>query len=248
MGERRKVEAMTGERNRRSKRSAEDELRERTLFFAEAEHKVRTALSILQGWAVTLDDRWDVMSPEARREGIAIVRRAADTLVDHADGMLEEARAELHALDLEPQILDLAKVLRVTAETHVSPAHTIAVDVPDVLMVRADAAALQQVLGHLVENAMKYSPLGGSVTLRARPWVGVAILDVEDQGIGVSDDDGELIFEAFHRGRSPRVESSPGVGLGLYIVRKLVEAMDGTITAQGKPGGGSTFTIRLPLA
>jgi signal transduction histidine kinase len=239
---------MGGERKRRSERSAEDELRARTMFFAEVEHKVKTALSILQGWAVTLDERWDVMSPDARREGIAIVRRAADTLVAQADGMLEEARAELHSLDLVPDVLDLGEVLQVTAGGHRSPSHTIVVDIPIPVRVRVDPGALQQILGHLIENAVKYSPSGGEITLRAGVGVGVAILEISDQGIGLPEEGTDLIFEPFHRGGGPSGVSKPGVGLGLYIVRKLVEAMGGSITAQGKPGEGSTFTVRLPLA
>jgi len=217
------------------------------MFFAEVEHKVKTALSVLQGWAVTLDERWDVMSPDARREGVGIVRRAADTLVAQADGMLEEARAELHALDLDPQVLDLSEVLQATAGNHRSPSHTMVVEAPVPVRVRVDPGALQQILGHLIENAVKYSPDGGEITLRTGVGVGVAIMEISDQGIGLPEERTDLIFEPFHRGGGSSDRSKPGVGLGLYIVRKLVEAMGGTIAAQGKPGEGSTFTVRLPL-
>lgn len=232
---------------RRSVRTAEQELKERTLFYAEVEHKVKTALSVVQGWAVTLDERWDVMSTDARREGIAIVRRAADSLVAQAEGLLEEAKAELHSLELAPEMLDLAEVLHQSARARRAPKHTIVVDEAGPVWVRADPTGLQQVLGHLIENAVKYSPSGGQITLRVRGDGTAAVLEVQDEGVGLPEGGAERIFEPFHRGGSPD-RSKPGVGLGLYIVRKLVEAMGGTVAAAGKPGAGSTFTVRLPLA
>ena len=238
---------MAGESQHRVPRSAEDELRERTLFFAEVEHKVKTALSVLQGWAVTLDERWEVMSVHARREGIAILRRASDNLMAQADGMLEEAKAQLHSLGLAADVVDLAEALHDTAEGSRSPIHTIVIEVPEPVRVRVDATALQQVLGHLVENAVKYSPAGGRITLRAGADAGVARLEVEDEGIGLPEDGADQIFEPFHRGGGAG-GIRPGAGLGLYIVRKLVEAMGGTVSAHGRPGAGSTFEVRLPLA
>lgn len=247
MGGSREGRSMVGESKRQAARTAEDELRERTLFFAEVEHKVKTALSVVHGWAVTLDDRWDVLSPEARREGVAIVRRAADALMAQADGMLEEAKAELHSLELVPDAIDLTELLHQTAQGYRSPIHSMVVDAPEAIEVRADVAALEQVLAHLVENAVKYSPVGGQITLRARVSGGVVRLEVQDRGIGIAEDGTDRIFEPFQRGGVDS-KAKPGAGLGLYIVRKLVEAMGGTVTARGKPGKGSTFVVRLPLA
>lgn len=238
---------MGGEGKRRAARTAEDELRERTLFFAEVEHKVKTALSVLHGWAVTLDERWEAMSPEARREGVAIVRRAADTLMAEADGMLQEAKAELHSLDLQDETIDLAEMLHQTVGDDRSPLHAIVVDAPERVLVRVDPAALQQVVGHLIENAVKYSPAGGRITLRVRAGAGTVRLEVQDQGIGLPEEGVDRLFEPFQRGGADS-RAKPGAGLGLYIVRKLVEAMGGSVTARGKPGKGSTFTVRFPRA
>lgn len=196
---------------------------------------------------VTLDERWDALSPDARREGVTIVRRAADTLMAECDGMLQEAKAELHSLDLQPEVLDLAELLHATAGGDRSPLHTIAVDAPGRALVRVDPAALQQVLGHLIENAVKYSPAGGRITLRVRAGTGTIRLEVQDQGIGLPEEGVDRLFEPFQRGGGDS-RSKPGAGLGLYIVRKLVEAMGGSISARGKPGKGSTFTVRLPKA
>jgi signal transduction histidine kinase len=104
-----------------------------------------------------------------------------------------------------------------------------------------DPAALQQVLGHLIENAVKYSPDGGDITLCTFTANGEAYLEVADQGVGIPAD--VNLFAAFQRGEEP---DTAGTGLGLYIVRNLVEGMGGRITARRNPDKGSTFTVILP--
>jgi signal transduction histidine kinase len=109
---------------------------------------------------------------------------------------------------------------------------------------RADPTALHEVLAHLVENAVKYSPGGTTIVLRsALSADGDAIIDIVDQGIGIPDD--VDVFAAFQRGAD---RGTPGVGLGLYIVRNLVHAMGGTVDAHRNAVVGSTFTVRLPIA
>jgi signal transduction histidine kinase len=105
-----------------------------------------------------------------------------------------------------------------------------------------DPAGLQQILGHLIENAVKYSPAGGTLRLRVAGQGGSVVIDVVDEGVGLPH--GVDVFAAFQRG--PDHETS-GVGLGLYIVRNLVEGMGGKVTARSNAAGpGSTFTVVLP--
>ncbi len=221
---------------------AEERLRLQTLLFAEAEHKLKTSLAVISGWAATLDDRWDTLSADQRRDAVATIRRSADSLALQTRALLEGARTEMARLDLEPVELDLAGILLVTTRAFdgMSSAHDIRGDVDGPVPVVADPGGLQQVLGHLVENAVKYSPDGGTVCIRARacgPW---AELQVADDGIGVPDD--VDVFAAFTRGTLTGI----GVGLGLYIVKNLVEGMGGTVTATRNPVRGSTFTVLLP--
>lgn len=223
---------------------AEERLRHQTLLFAEAEHKLKTSLAVISGWASTLDDRWESLTPEQRRDGVATIRRSAETLATQARSLLEDARTEMARLEMAPVELDLADILHATTRTFdgLSAAHHIRCAAEGPVSVRADPGGLQQVLGHLIENAVKYSPGGGSVWLRAEqagPW---AVLDVIDDGIGVPDD--VDVFAAFTRGTI----TGSGVGLGLYIVKNLVEGMGGTVTAARNPVRGSTFTVRLPAA
>jgi signal transduction histidine kinase len=236
---------------------AEERLRHQTLVFAEAEHKLKTSLAVISGWATTLDDRWDVLTVEQRREGIAGIRRSADSLALQTRVLLEEARTEMGRLDPAPMYLDLAEILRATTPTFdgLSHRHDIRCDVVEAVPVWADPAGLQQVLGHLVENAVKYSPSGGVISVGARAYGDWAQLTVADEGIGLPEDID--VFAAFTRGPAHHDDSKnghghggassvDGIGLGLYIVRKLVEGMGGSVTAAPNPVRGSTFTVLLP--
>ena len=237
---------MTAAEVRERAERAEERLRHQTLLFAEAEHKLKTSLAVISGWAATLDDRWDALSPEQRRDGVATIRRSADNLAAQARHLLEDAKVELARLDLAPMPLDVAEILRHTTRAYdpVSADHRIRCDTTGPVHVMADPAALQQVLGHLVDNAVKYSPDGGTVRLGARTvdeqWAEVSIAD---EGVGIPD--GVDLFAPFTQGGS-RTNGSSGVGLGLYIVHNLVEGMGGTVRAARNRDCGSTFTVRLP--
>lgn len=227
--------------------AAEDRLRSQTMLLAEAEHRLKTALAVITGWASTLEDRWAQLDDSRKREGLTIIRRAAEGMADQARQLLSDARAEIRMLDLAPVRLDLREVLAVNAETFdgLSAAHLVRdVTMPDAdVVIDVDPAALQQVLGHLLENAVKYSPRGSTVHLAARREDGDVVIEVIDEGIGVPDDID--VFAAFQRGET----GTEGAGLGLYIVRNLVRAMGGDVTVTRNPpgrGAGSTFSVRLP--
>jgi signal transduction histidine kinase len=228
-------------------RAAEDRLRSQTLLRAEAEHRMKTSLAVVTGWATTLDERWEQLTEDRRRDCVRIIRRASEDLADQASSLLDDARAELRSLDAEPVRLDLDAVLAVTTEhlDGLSEGHVVEhVPAAAPVLVDVDPAALQQVLGHLVENAVKYSPPGSRVSVRARADGDRALLEVRDEGIGVPDD--VDVFAPFRRGRD--AEGRPGVGLGLYVVRNLCRSMGGEVTARRNDGAGSTFTVELPGA
>jgi signal transduction histidine kinase len=117
-------------------------------------------------------------------------------------------------------------------------------DVESGLTVVADARRLRQVLANLVDNAIKYTPSGGQVTVRARQDVGDVRIDVVDTGIGIPPHDLPRIWERLYRGDQSRAER--GLGLGLSLVRAIVAAHGGTVEVVSEPGRGSTFTLRLP--
>jgi signal transduction histidine kinase len=115
------------------------------------------------------------------------------------------------------------------------------------VVVRCDGTRLEQVLHNLVSNALKYSPTGSSVELRVAQEGEEAVLSVVDQGIGISSEELRHLFAPFRRTSRAR-EVAPGVGLGLSVARRIIEAHGGRIEVDSRPGAGSTFRVRLPLA
>jgi signal transduction histidine kinase len=224
--------------------AAEGRLRSQTMLLAEAGHRLKTALAVINGWATTLEERWDQLDDARRRQGIAVIRRTSGGMADDARRLLDDARAEMRLLDLTPVAIDLRDVLEMNVAVleGLSQTHAIAhATPPDVdVIVSVDPGALQQILGHLLENAVKYSPDGSTVTVAARRDDDTVLIDVTDDGVGQPQDID--VFAPFERGDT----ETEGVGLGLYIVRNLVRAMGGDVTATSNPERGSTFSVRLP--
>lgn len=219
--------------------------RDQELFFAEIEHKVKTAMSVLQGWAITLDERWDRLDDAGRRQAVSVIRRTADSVVQQCEQILEDARLQVTVADIEPEVVDLVAVVRGAAPMAGSGGHPIVCDSDGPVVARAVPHAVHQIMGHLVDNAEKYSPSGTPVVLRAREEGSWAVLEVVDRGVGIPEGDEQVIFEPFRRGTQSAVS---GAGLGLFIVRKLAEAMGGSVSADRNASGGSTFVVRLPAA
>jgi signal transduction histidine kinase len=128
--------------------------------------------------------------------------------------------------------------------------HAFVVDVPDrSLAAEADAEKLRQILGVLLDNAVRYSPNGGTVTVAARRKADKVELQVADEGIGIPAGEQERIFRKFYRAESStRDGGAGGTGLGLFIAQGLVEAMGGRIAVASMEGEGSTFSFELPIA
>lgn len=223
-----------------------DEARARNLFFAEVEHKVKTAMSVIQGWATTLDDRWDQMDEPRRREGVALIRKTSDRLVHQCEQLLNEARLGVMLEDLIPERVDLVEIASLVSEGNAIRGRVIECDSDGPVFAKAVPSAVQQILGHLVDNAEKYSPADTPVVVRVRQEQGMAVLQVIDGGLGVPEgDETHHLFEPFTRASDLAAE---GTGLGLFIVRRLTEAMGGSVGACRNPKAGSTFTVSLPGA
>ena len=224
----------------------DDLLRARMLLFNEFEHKLKTSFSVICGWADTLVEQWEDLADVDRLDGLIALRRKAHEVVDQAAALLEETQVELATLDHPPAILDLAAVARELASGYADTErlHSMRYEGPEVAPVEVDPASLQQVVGLLVENAVKYSPGGGDIVLRIEdpPVDGHVRLAVVDQGIGIPD--GVDVWAPFVRGADAREIS--GIGLGLYVVRNLVRAMGGEVEAFRNQGTrGSTFVVSL---
>ena len=226
--------------------TAEEQLRARARYLAVAEHQLKTPLTSLIGATKVLRDGWKALDDAQREQFLGIVVRSGDDLSDRIDGLLTEARADVQSRELAPVDLDLGEFVdAITRATDgLTVDHSVRATVEAGLRLRADPAALHQVLGHLLDNAIKYSPRRAAVNVVASSTSDGVAISVVDEGMGLPE--GMDIFEAFKRGDEDLVGATPGIGLGLHIVRNLVEAMGGTVAAEANPRRGSTFTVLLP--
>jgi signal transduction histidine kinase len=240
------VREQTAATERRAE-AAEETLRARAVFLAQTEHELKVPLTIIDGMARTLARDWESLTAEERRDFLDIVVTNVGRLSSQIENLLVEARAEVRARSLEPEEIELTQVLRATARAFdgAFPNHRVVSDTEGEVKVVADRGALEQALGLLLDNAVKYSPEGGTIRLTAGPAYGGAVIEVTDEGFGVPDD--VDVWAPFQRGGVAQ-QVSPGVGLGLHVVRNLVLAMGGSVDARRNPDRGSTFEISLPGA
>jgi signal transduction histidine kinase len=233
-------------RRRRAHRRAEVA---KNAFFSIAGHELRTPLTSLKGFAEMLSSRWSDLDDDRRRmlaERMAPQARRLDRLIERllvAASIQAEThiRPEVRPLAVRPLFEGVAARFQGEA-----PLHTFVVDDRSRRAVMADAAALEQVLEHLLDNAVKYSPSGGVVTLGAEDRGRHVVITVEDEGVGLPSDF-RHIFDKFVQGESvtKRVHDEGGVGLGLFIVQTLVEDMRGSVRAERRDPSGTRFVVTL---
>jgi signal transduction histidine kinase len=229
--------------------TAAKELEEaKDLFLATTSHELRTPITVVQGFASTLASRWDQLGDPERRAAVRIIAERAGSLGRLVEQLLLGSRAGADQLPVSNGPFDLAAVLRAaaTAFRPLSDKHTIVADIPDDLPAASgDTMATDIIVGQLLENAFKYSPDGGTVVVRAEvteAWIEVT---VQDEGIGIASGDHERIFDRFYQGETGDRRRFGGVGIGLFIVRRLAEAQHGEVTASSHPAGGTVMRLRL---
>src|SRR5215831_3229314 len=233
--------------------TAAKELEEaKDLFLATTSHELRTPITVVQGFASTLANRWDKMSDADRRSAVQTIADRAGALAKLVEQLLLGSRAGAAQLVVTNAPFDLAALLRGAAVAFrpLSDRHTLTTDIPDDLpLAFGDPAATDVIVGQLLENAFKYSPEGGAVIVRARPAEERIVVLVEDEGIGIPEVDRERVFERFVQGgETGDRRRFGGIGLGLYIVRQLARAQDGEVVASDRPGGGTIMRLQLPRA
>ena len=229
-------------------------LKERTEFFASLSHELRTPLAIILGQAKMMrDSSFPKRNGWAKRSGQTI-EQSADQLLSLVNDILDLARAESGSIEVNPEDVNLSRLVDDMRQTIVGLGRgkglTVAFDVaPDLPSVWADQVHLRQIILNLIDNAMKYTPPGGKVDLKAVTTAELAEVSVSDTGVGIPHDVGDRIFEPFFRvkeTRSQRGEAS--TGLGLALTRRLVEAQGGSISYESEPGAGTTVRFTVPIS
>jgi len=220
-------------------------------FIQNVSHELRTPLSIARGYAGLLDNgELGELQPD-QRESVDIIARRLRMLSKIVDDLIAILEAE--AQELSPEPVDLVNLVhtllgdfQVAAEqAGLSLAAEVASDVPQV---SGDRDHLHRVLDNLLHNALKFTPAGGSVTVRLwRDGMNV-VLEVTDTGIGIPYDQLGRIFERFYQVNGSTTRRYDGTGLGLALVKEIVEAHGGKVGVESKVGQGSTFKVYLPIA
>lgn len=221
-------------------------------FVANVSHELKTPLSVIKLCAETLEEG-ALEDPAARGGFVHQIIIQAERLSFLIVDLLSLAKIESGREILRPQALDMREALENCLKRHQQQAESANLSLrvldthPD-QWVWADEEALTQVLDNLVSNAIRYTPAGGQITLRAHSPTeeSMVVVQVTDTGIGIPESDLPRIFERFFRVEKARSRDLGGTGLGLSIAKHLVNASQGTIQAQSRIGKGSTFTVRLP--
>ena len=230
-----------------------DELRRlstlRADFVSVVSHELRSPMAAVIGAARTLQARWRDLNPEQREAFLGLIgdetARLAALIADVLDtSRIDAGTFSYHFVDVDlPSLVDDSVSAARAGQDEVDVRGEVA---PGIAAVRGDGERLRQVIGNLIDNAVKYSPTGTTVEVRAARSDGSVVVSVRDEGPGIDAGDQQLIFEKF--GRAGGGDAKPGTGLGLYIARSIAEAHGGRLDVSSSPGRGATFTLILPDA
>ena len=209
-------------------------------------HDLRTPMARFRGSA---EAALQSENPEVLRESLADAMEESERVLTMLKTLMDISEAETGTMKLNPITFSVPELVRSVIDLYQIVAEdkhlTITVSLPEELTLHADRARIQQALANLLDNAIKYTPSGGSVTVRADQSPPTALrISVADTGVGISPDELPHIWERLYRGDKSRNEQ--GLGLGLSLVKAVVQAHRGTVEVSSQPGRGSIFTISLP--
>ena len=238
-------------------------------FIGTMSHELRTPMTAIKGFTQLLAMGGLGQLNDTQREFVNTIYNNTERMINLINDVLEITKIESGSIDLEWRALHLAEALSgVIAELQPQIAqrhHQLTISLPPGLpLIRADSMRLHQILFHILSNAVKYTPAGGSITIAAREVMNVdlpepirstlsdnrryLLLSISDTGVGIRPEDLPRIFDRFFRSDNPLKVEAGGTGLGLSIVKPLVELLGGRIWVESTVGVGSTFSIVLPVA
>ena len=219
----------------------------KSMFLATTSHELKTPLTVIRGFSQMLMVPDNQMTSEERGTALRAIDVRARQLTGIVDRLLLSSRIESGHIDLELDAVDASPIVleHVTALRAASSRDIVLeldVELPELLV---DAAAFATIVDHLLDNAVKYSPGGGPVIVYATAVDDRVELTVSDEGVGMTEEQVARCFDRFWQAELSDVRRFGGTGIGLYIVRSLVEAMNGSIAVSSAPGEGAAFTVEL---
>lgn len=220
----------------------------KTMFLATASHELKTPLTVILGYTQTLIAGW--LDEDEERQALSSIESRAKQLSNIVDRLLLTGRIESGRVRLEIIPTRITAMLKERTEAlTAATGRVIVYEVPDdVAPVMADVEALTTVVDHLLDNAVKYSPDGGEIILSAKEQGSKVIIEVDDPGIGMTPDELAECFDRFWQAEQSDVRRFGGTGVGLYIVKSMIEGMGGSVSVASTVGSGSRFSITLRKA
>jgi len=220
-------------------------------FVANVSHELKTPLTAIRGFAETLSA--ELQSDPQHAKFAGTIQQNAERMQRLIDDLLDLSRIESGGWTPTPVRVDLAAAAAEAIAPYRDEAKqrgsSIQVDVrPDAATLRADPVALRQALGNLIENAIRYTPSGGTITVFSRAADHGIAVGVRDTGAGIPPEHLPRVFERFYRVDPARSRAAGGTGLGLAIVKHLVEAHGGRVRAESQPGRGTTVSLFFPAS
>jgi signal transduction histidine kinase len=218
-------------------------------FVSLVSHELRNPMASLIGSSLTLRNRWRELTQDQRESFLDVIAHEGSRLTALVEDVLDASRIEAGTFTYSFGDVDIADLVNAavaaadTGQDDVSVSADVSGSLPTV---KGDAKRLRQVLGNLIDNAVKYSPAGGEVRVAAHTVNGRVLVSVSDRGPGVPAQERDLVFEKFGRATLGD-HSKPGTGLGLFIARSIAEEHGGSLGVDSAPDGGATFTLALPI-
>ena len=220
-------------------------------FVANVSHELKTPLTSIKAYAETLLDG-ALEDPDYNRDFVVRIEEQAERLHELIVDVLSLAKIESGREKFEIGTVALREIVERSVEEHRAAAATKRIEIevepwigPHEACAQADG--MRTVIDNLLDNAIKYTPAGGRIAIRCRQAQSAAVLEVEDNGIGIAPEQQARIFERFYRVDQARTRTQGGTGLGLSIIKHLVQAFGGAVEVRSQLGVGSTFVVRLPI-
>ena len=219
-------------------------------FLSNVSHELRTPLTAIKGMGTTLEELWSELGDDDRRELLARLNANAASLQHIITTLLDFSQLEAGRLPVEWQHVDVVGLVQGLVARLDSMLHThpIELDLPERLVVRADAVLLDRVLENLLANAVKHTPAGTPVAVRVEQEGESARMEVVDRGQGISEAELPRIAERFYRGGHPNTRRTRGTGLGLALVEEILRLHHTELAMESEVGRGSRFSFRLDIA
>ena len=221
--------------------------RQQAQFVSDASHELRTPIAVIQGY-VRMLDRWGKDDEKVLEESIAAIKTETAHMKTLVEQLLFLARGDSGRQQLNPEPMDLSALMGEVLDEYrmIDENHEWRQGALDAAPVNADPALIKQAVRILVDNAVRYTPEGGSIRLSAGTQDGRAFFEVQDGGIGIDAEDVPRIFDRFFRADPARARQNGGTGLGLSIARWIVERHDGYFEVVSRPGLGTRIRVALP--